>query len=170
MANVNPQSIEEFNDRVIYRYPGGRFEQSSGSFAASLSSGLKTCVNTDTTRNYVVPASNQPARFFKIDLFFNCFLSVANTLNGGYVQLVDLDFSKIYAPLNYDGKSLQTEFYEKNTTNFYTSRQFRSLSIADISVEPVAGVLMAANNGYFAYNTGVSFIVAIMQPVITYFK
>lgn len=170
MASVNAQSIEELPDRIIYRYPGGRFEQASGSFASSLASGFKTCVNTDTTREYVVPSSNQPARFFKIDLFFNCFLSVANTLNGGYVQLVELGFSKIYAPLNYDGKSLQTEFYEKNNVNLYTSRQLRSVSIANISIEPVAGSLMAANNGYFAYNTGVSFIVAIMHPVITYFK
>lgn len=174
MANVNAQSIEEFADRIIYRYPAGRYEAIPGNISTVISTGLKTLVNTDASRSYIVPASGISARFFKIEWVFNMAIQVNNAIIG-YDLLIDHDFIRYSTPdpaLNYDGKALQTEFYERKTENYYQSPQLRSINIKDIAVEPKLTDLLYVITAQFDLNLGSNSnkLVALLQPIVTFYK
>lgn len=181
MADVQAQSVEDFADRIIYRYPAGRYEQVAVTWQNTMTPGLKVLVNTDTTRRYIVPASGIIARFFKIEWFFNLGVVFQNDAVGGNpLVLVEMDFLRFLTPspsLSYDGKSMQTEFYEKKTENIYQSPQLRSINISNISVEPrsIAANYLGGSTALDArvsWNiaSSVSYLVALFQPVVTFYK
>jgi len=172
MAEVNAQSVEEFPDRVIYRYPAGRYEQGAVSAGNVFSPGLKTCVNTQTSISYIVPSSGLSARFYKIEWLFKSVVQSTNAINSITI-LNSIDFLRYSATsLNYDGKSLQTEFYQEKTENYYTSPQLRSINIGNISVETrpsLANYLLTAQIDIFN-STNTNFIIALLQPIVTFYK
>lgn len=175
MADVNAQSVEDYADRIVYRYPGGRYEQTAAQISSVLTPGLKVLVNTDTFRSYIIPASGITARFFKIEWVFNLAIQVNNALGGVYNMLIKQDFMRYVTPapaLNYDGRSLQTEFYTEKTENIYSSPQLRAINITNISVEPKAITANLLNTVQFDFNFGTSsnFLVAILQPTVTFYK
>lgn len=175
MANVNAQSVEDFADRIIYRFPAGRYEQAAlGNISTVISTGLKTLANTDTSRSYIIPSSGISARFFKIEWVFNMAIQVNNYIIG-YDLLIDHDFIRYSTPapaLNYDGKTLQTEFYERKTENYYQAQQLRSINIKDIAVEPKLTDLLYVITAQFDLNLGsnTNKLVALLQPIVTFYK
>lgn len=176
MADVNAQSVEDYADRIIYRYPGGRYEQVLGTIAQALTTGLKTLVNTSTARVYVMPATGMPARFFKVEWLISVALQTLGTANDmiGSV-LMPCSFLRLSATsLNYDGKELQTEFYEKKSENFVTSPQLRAVNIGNVSVEPVfdfsSWQFTGLSNAQWSGASPNCGLVAILQPTITFYK
>lgn len=178
MATVNAQSVEDFADRIIYRFPATRFEQTPVTIKNTGSPGLKTLVNTSANVSYVIPASGVSARFFKIQWLINTAVVLSNTASGTILQTVGIDFLRYSAlGLNYDGRSMQTEFYEKNTENYYPSVQLRSINLGDISIEPIINTTNLSGAG-FGLNAvldwdiigAVSYIVALLNPVVTFYK
>jgi len=181
VADVNAQSVEDFADRIIYRFPAGRYEQAATTWPLVMTPGLKTLVNTDTSRSYVIPASGISAKFFKIEWFFNLAVVMQNdAVPGTPLVMVDIDFLRFATPspsLNYDGKSLQTEFYERKIENYYSSPQLRAINISNISVEPksiTANYLGGSTSldSRISWNvvSSVSYLVALFQPVVTFYK
>ena len=169
MANVNAQSVEDYADRIVYRYAGGRFEQAASLCTTVFSTGLKTLVNTDTSRSYIIPASGISARFFKIDWTFNTFAVFVNNSGAGTIN-TKVDFARIVASsLNYDGKAQQTIFIENQVENFYTSPQLRAINIGNIQMEPKMPAFGTFNLTYES-NSLNSYLVAIVQPVVTFYK
>jgi hypothetical protein len=177
MATVNAQSVEDFADRIIYRFPGGRFEQAPVTWKDTMTPGLKTLVNTDTNRQYVVPASGIGAKFYKIEWFFSAFVVFVNdaTAGAGQEMMTNIGFVRINAGnLNYDGKPQQTEFYTEKIENYYTSPQLRSINIANIQMEPKINAIDAASTGTWTTNyqavASVSYLGVIAQPTVTFYK
>lgn len=181
MATVNAQSVEDFADRIVYRFPAGRYEQIATTWGATMTPGLKVLVNTDTTRSYVIPASGVSAKFFKIEWFFKLGVVFQNdAISGTPLVLVEMDFLKFLTPapaLSYDGKSLQTEFYQEKTENIYQSPQLRAINISNISVEPrsIASNYLGGSTSLDArvsWNivSSVSYLVALFQPTVTFYK
>lgn len=174
MADVAAQSIEEFADRIIYRYPGGRYEQASTDYYGSLTIGLKTLVNTQASISYNIPRSGISARFFKVE--WNMTASVAILADGvASYFLVKTDFFRIVASsLNYDGKSLQTEFYKEQTENIVSAPQLRSINITNIQIEPRFDLSLIQSTGLSyvraAPSPGTCYLIAILQPVVTHYK
>lgn len=180
MADVAAQSIEEFADRIIYRYPGGRYEQSPTTWASLITPGLKTLVNTQTSRSYVVPQIGINAKFFKIEWLINTFM-VLNASGGGGLRVLKCDFARYATPspaLNYDGKSLQTEFYDKKTENIYASPNLRAINISNIQVEPIGSLSDYTASGISGFSASIdwdtsgstNYLAAILQPVVTLYK
>jgi hypothetical protein len=175
MANVNAQSIEDYADRIVYRYAAGRYEQAlttwTGAFSSSTS---KTLVNTDTSRSYIVPETNQSARFYKIDIEICTAVNVTEDAIG--LTLTNISFFKITIPsLNFDGKSQLTDFYEKRTVQFYTSPQLRAINIGDLIMEPVVSYTDLRNTPgvtypSFSIGAGTTQLIAYLRPTVTYFK
>lgn len=173
MAIINAVSIEDYSDRIIYRYPGGRYEQAASTLFPVFSTGLKTLVNTETSRSYDVPRSGSPARFYRIDYVFNTaasFLLSDNSTN----YSIAIDFLRILInSLNYDGKTAQTEFYEKKTENYLASSQLRAINIGNIQVEPkfsISDIQWTGLSGITPSAATTAFLIAIIQPVVTMFK
>jgi hypothetical protein len=175
MAAVNSQSVEDFADRIIYRYPAARFEQAAVIFESAVDPGLKTLVNTATSTEFNIPASGISARFYKVDWTFKLLISMFNSGSGGWQVFNDIKFLRYITPapaLNYDGKSFQTEFYDDKTEAYIPSAQLRTISITNIQVEPVS---IAANylvNASIAWDFGaaVTQLIALLQPVVTFYK
>ena len=173
MANVNAQAVEEFQDRVVYRYPGGRFEQALTNFAGALGVGLKTLVNTDTSRTYVVPNSGISARFYKVNI--DIYVCIEGTETTFGLTLIKTSFFRVSMPtLNFDGKPLLTDFYKENNELFVTSSQLRAINIGNMLVEPAnefsniqGTALSTVSLGGGAGTTG---IFAYMQPTVTFYK
>lgn len=178
MATSSPQSVEDYADRIVYRFTACRFEQTPTTWVNIGNPGLTALVNTQTNLSWVVPASGLPARFFKIDWVFNTFAVFDAGADG--LRNIHCGFSKIVSTspaLNYDGKTLQTEFYNRKSENIYASAQLRAINIKDISIEPIfhttdiagAGAALAS---VIDFNVGAStfYIVALMQPTVTFFK
>ena len=178
MATVNAQSVEDFADRIVYRFPAARFEQVPVTIKNTGSPGLKTLVNVATSTSFMVPASGMAARFFKIEWIINTSVVLTNTASGTILQMVKIDFLKYLASsLNYDGKSQQIEFYEKNTENYYTSPQLRAINIGNISIEPIIETTNMSGAGFglnavidWDISSSVSYIVALLHPVVTFYK
>lgn len=172
MADVNAQSVEDFGNKVVYRYPAGRYAQTLTTVALAISTGLKTCVNSGTSYSYVIPATGLPSIGYKITwLFKTCIQVYSTTLTSSL--LLDSKFIKYSASsLNYDGKPLQTEFYEEKTENVYVGQQLRAINIGNISVEPITSFLFesAIANYNIDFNSSVTGIVAMLQPVVTAYK
>ena len=178
MANINAQSVEDLPDRIIYRYPAGRYQQTPTNWVYIGNPGLTTLVNTQTSRSYVIPASGISAKLFKIEWVINTFAVFDAGSNG--LRSIKYDFARIVTPspaLNYDGKTLQTEFYEKKTENFYTSPQLRSINISDIQVEPMFDITNIAGAGagltaVLDFNLAATtfYMAALMQPTVTFYK
>lgn len=171
MATIIPASIEEYADRIVYKYVAGRYEQTPALIFNVLTPGLKTLLNTDTTRTYNVPAIGQNARFYKVDLYISACLFAQNTGTGTDI-LVRQDFFKVSIPtLKFDGKSPITEFYDKQSSFIVPSSQLRQLTIGDVLLEPsviTANLQWVAGSGYtFAGNGG---WVSLIQPVVTFIK
>lgn len=172
MANVNAQSVEDLPDRTIYRFAAGRFEQVATSAGNVFSPGLKTCVNTQASISYIVPASGISARLYKIEWNLKMVVQSFNAVNSTNT-LNSIDFLRMSATsLNYDGKNQQTEFYENKTENYYTSPQLRSINIGNISVETkpsLSNYLYSPQIDIFnSYAT--NFIIALFQPTVTFYK
>lgn len=180
MADVAAQSIEEFGDRIIYRYPAARFEQVPVIFSAALSPGLKTLVNTQAAVSFVIPPIGITAKLFQIDWLLKTYIVLQNdALAGTPLTCVNIGFVRMVTPsplLNYDGKSLQTQFYETKTTNLLSSKQLRSINVSDIQLEPASDSSNYANgpasDARFLFNTpsAVSYLLALFQPVVTLYK
>jgi len=173
VADVNAQSIEDYSDRIVYRFVGGRYEQALTTFQLSASVGLKTLVNTDTSRSYIIPKSANQARFFKIDLEF--YGSINVTDSGGVLYLLEAKFFKISIPtLNFDGKSLCTEFYGQKSEMFYTSSYLRAVNIGNILAEPCglpSQIQFETASGLsFNFGAGTTGLRAIIVPTVTFFK
>lgn len=175
MAVIAPQSVEELSDRIIYRYPGGRYDQALTNWNGALTSGQKTLVNTDTTRSYSVPASGIPARFFSVDLYFTTSVVLKEILGvNGNMNVVCGFFSISIPTLNYDGRTLQTDFYQPKTTNYIPSTQLRAINLSNILVDPIFNigeVQFTALSG-FGFSNGASEtqLIAIIQPIVTMYK
>lgn len=173
MADVNAQSIEDYADRIVYRFVGGRYEQALTTFQLAASVGLKTLVNTDTYRSYIIPKSGLQARFFKIE--FEFFGAINVTDSNGVLYLLEAKFFKISIPsLNFDGKSLSTEFYGKKSEAFYASPYLRSVNIGDILAEPSAlpsQIQFETAAGLsFNFGAGTTGLRAIIVPTVTFYK
>ena len=174
MADVNAQSVEDYADRIVYRYPGGRYEQTLGTYLLALTPGLKTLINTDTARTYVIPQSGLPARFFKISLEIYTSLLLTD-IAGVSTTLIKTGFFKISIPsLNFDGKSLDTEFYKEVNDMIFTSPNLRAINIGDITLEPVQIPGYAQNTALsrMQFDTGAATtgLRAIIRPIVTFFK
>lgn len=172
MAAVNIASIEEYADRIVYKYLAGRYEQVPAAIATVVTPGLKTLVNTDTTREYNIPATGESAKFYKVDLYISTCLSAVNTGTGSTDVLVRQDFFRVSIPtLKFDGKSPITEFYDKQSSFIIPSSQLRQLSMGNISLEPslmTTNLQWSAGQGYtFAGNAN---WVALIQPIVTFYK
>ena len=175
MATVNAQSVEDFADRIVYRFPGGRYTQAETNWNGAFTTGLKTLFNTDTTREYSIPASGIPAKFFKVDLYIYTSVQVTESGNIGGLMLLKCGFLRVSIPsLNYDGRSMQTEFYQEKNENYIPSAQMRFINIANITLEPVLDVAAMQYTGL----SGITFtnpgtgtnLTAIIQPVVTMYK
>ena len=145
-----------------------------GIFNTVMTIGLKTLVNTDTTRQYVVPASGISARFYKIEWTFNTFAVFVNAIFGTTIS-IRMEFTKLLAStLNYDGKPQQTDFYSEKSENYYTSPQLRAINIGNIQMEPKIAATDAASTGAWSLNyetaSANSYLAAILQPVVTFYK
>ena len=176
MADVNAQSVEDYADRIVYRFDGGRYEQALTTWAGAVSPGLKTLVNTDTARSYLIPRSGLPARFFKIDLRVRVALkNFSGTTDLTPYALIDWNFLRVSIPtLNFDGKSQVTDFYSDFTEQIVSSPQLRAINITDISVEP-SGIFAnlqstSLSNFSFVGSAATVGLVAIVQPTVTFFK
>lgn len=174
MADVNAQSVEEYLDRVVYRFPAARFAQATTTVAAGLTPGLKTLVNAATTSSFIIPATNEASRFFKIEWsFIAAFQAVSNTSGSAFNQKIS--FLEIAASsLLYDGKSITTSFYEEKESVIYTSPQLRAITIGNIALDPLQ---MRTDWDNFhpvsttTLNTGANaFLLASVRPVVTRYK
>lgn len=173
MADVNAQSIEDYADRIVYRFAGGRYEQVLTTFQLAASVGLKTLVNTDTTRAYIVPKSAVQARFYKIELEIYSSINITDT--AGVLYLMEAKFFKVSIPsLNFDGKSLSTEFYGGKSEMFYTSSYLRAINIGNILAEPCglpSQIQFQTPSGLsFAFTAGTTGLRAIIVPTVTFYK
>lgn len=176
MANVNAQSVEDYADRIVYRFPGGRYEQVLTTWASAFTTGLKTLVNADTSRSYVVPTSGINAKFFKIDLRIYIAVSVTLTSPSSFSSLTKSGFLRVSIPtLNMDGKSQLTDFYQEKTEFFYTSQQLRAINISNILVEPIQSYTdlrstVNVTTPQFDTTSAVTQLVGIVQPTVTFYK
>lgn len=173
MAAVNAQSVEDFADRIVYRYPGGRYEQALTTMSGAFSVGLKLLANTDINRSYIIPTSGVQARFFKVEYVAIAAAQVAETTIGN--TLIPIQFSKISIPtLNYDGKSQQTEFYDTKFENIIPASYLRAINIGNISIEPVLdyGTMQWTGLSGVQFNIGgaTTGLVAIVHPTVTFYK
>lgn len=180
MATVNAQSVEDFADRIVYRFPAGRYEQTPVSWNSMCSPGLKTLVNTDASRSYVVPSSGLSYKFFKIEWLIKTFV-VLDTATAPGLKSIVCDFarySSLAPALNYDGRSLQTEFYEKKSENVYASASLRSINISNIALEPIMHTTDLSTGGSYGFNAFLdwstsavtNYLVALLQPTVTAYK
>ena len=174
MADVNAQSVEEYADRIVYRFPAARFAQATTTVASALTPGLKILVNAATTSNFIVPATNESAKFFKIEWsFIAAFQAYSNTSGSLFNQKIR--FLEISATsLLYDGKSLTTSFYEEKEVLMYTSPQLRSITVANITLDPLQ-VRTDWTNYHPVSTTTLStganaFLLASMRPIVTRYK
>jgi len=176
MADINAQSVEDYADRIVYRYAGGRYEQVLTNWAGSLSPGLKTLVNTDTKRSYIVPRSGSPAKFFKVEIFiFSCLKIASPSYYLTPYGLMQCGFFRVSIPsLNFDGKSQVTEFYKESTEQIVPSSQLRSINIGDILLEPsvIFANIQSNDTGTFSFSggAGTTGLISIVQPIVTYYK
>lgn len=175
MASINAQSVEELADRIVYRYPGGRFEQTATNWSGALTAGAKTLVNTDTARSYVVPASGIPAKFFSVEWYISTSVNLTENINVGGIMNVTCGFFSISIPtLNYDGRTLQTDFYQEKTVNLIPSTQLRAISMSNIAMDPIFNigqVQFTALSGFgFTNGAAATKLIAIIQPIVTMFK
>ena len=173
MADVNAQSVEDFSDRTIYRYAGGRYEQTLTSWVNVFTVGLKTLVNLDTSRTYVVPRSGLPSRFYKI--IIEAYLSVLVTESTIGQTLIKTTFFKMSIPsLNFDGKSQQTDFYSESTEQYVTSPQLRAINIGNILAEPQMEFSNIQNTSLsalqFQPGAGTTGLVGIIRPTVIAYK
>lgn len=174
MAVINAQSVEDFSDRIIYRFPAGRYEQALSNFADTISSGYKTLVNTETSRRYNIPQSGISARFYKINLLFSAVLIGVGP--GAYTSIMArAGFFRINAPsLTFDGKSMQTEFYEPKNEIMYGAAQLRAIDITDIQMEPSLATTDFQGTALSTFNFGAgsldSRLAVLMQIIVTYYK
>jgi len=174
VADVNAQSIEEFSDRVVYRFIGGRYQQAVSTMSAALNTGLKTLVNTDTTRNYIIPRSGTSARFYKVELNIFCALQATEAVVIGACLVPMKFFRVVMSSLLFDGKSLTTDFFKESNENIIASSYLRNISIRDIQMEPVfnPGQLQQTALSQFQFTTGAgtTALYAIVQPTVTFYK
>lgn len=176
MANVAAQSAEEFTDRVIYRYPACRFEQTPGNVALSLSVGLKTLTNTTASTSFVIPASGISAKMYRVEWCFVTSVQVSEFSHPIGNTLIRCGFNQLIASsLNYDGKPLQTKFYKNTAEVFVISNQLRAINITDLQVEPLwsFGDLQFTGgvaSGYLQWTDATVALVALMQPTVTFYK
>lgn len=176
MADVNASSVEDYADRIVYRYAGGRYEQALTTWASAFSSAsLLTLVNTDTSRSYVVPRSGLPAKFYKIELNLFSAVRLTDTNVPIGLTLVKTPFFKISIPtLNFDGKSQLTEFYKQDNEQFYTSQQLRSINIGNVLLEPSMEYsniqFFTGSYPAFSVAAGSTGFIAIVQPTVTMYK
>lgn len=174
MANVSAQSVEDYADRVVYRYPSCRFQQVAGLWELTMTPGVKSLINTDLALVYVVPSSGVPYRFFKIEWAIKTGVIFSNgALVSSPLIFVKTDFSKIIADVNYDGKPLQTEFSEKKIQNFYVSPQLRAINVRNIAMEPlVMAADLAPNPTRISANiaSNDAYLVAMLTPIVTAYK
>ena len=174
MATVNAQSVEDFADRIVYRYSGGRYEQTLTTPALSLSTGLKTLLNTDTSRSYVVPASGIPSRFYKVELKFYGSFQINEDNRAIGPTLVPCEFFQISIPsLNYDGRALQTIFSAKSAENMVTSAQLRAVNIGNIQAEPMIDYSIIQNTALSRIQFDTSLLVglrAVIEFVVTCYR
>lgn len=171
--DINPKSIEEYADRVVYRYDGGRYNQALTAWTSVFTTGLKTLVNTDTSRSYIVPKIGIAARFFKITFDFFVSVNVTETTVG--VCLAKTSFFRVSIPsLNFDGKSQLTDFYNEKAEQFIASGQLRAINIGDIQVEPVtefSNLQFTSLSGIaFSFGAATTGLTAIVQPTVTHYK
>jgi hypothetical protein len=174
MATVNAQSVEDFAGRIVYRYPSCRFQQAAGLWELTMSPGVKSLVNTDLALVYVVPSSGTSYLFFKIQWAIKVGVVFSNgAIPGNPLVFTESSFSKISANINYDGKSLQTEFSDKKIENFYTSPQLRAINVGNISLEPLTiAANLAPDPTRIAANilTADAYLVAMFTPIVTAYK
>lgn len=175
MADINAQSVEDFADRIIYRYPGGRYEAALGAYATGFTTGLKTLVNTDTSRSYVVPQSAEPSKFFKVQLDVYVSLRLTEAGSIAAVMIVETGFFRMSIPsLNYDGKPMMTDFYKQSNESMISSQILRAVNIGDVLVEPrtiASNMQFTALSGIiFNQGAGTTGLIAVVQPTITRYK
>lgn len=179
MASVNPQSLEDLPSRTVYRYPATRFEQVATLYQNTTTPGLKTLVNQDSgsTTSLVIPATNQKAKFFTIELFFKSSVLLKNNAIAGFPDvLANTDFLRIEFSaangINFDGKPTQSKFYESKNLVYYNSSALRSIGYGSLQLEPsanMANYLYNPNNVY-DISFAVSQLVCLMYPVVTFIK
>ena len=179
MATVNTQSVEDFADRIVYRFPGGRYEQALTGWVGAFSSATtKTLVNTDTSRSYVIPASGINAKFYKIDIEIFTAVNVTEAASGANIGLTQtkISFFKVSIPsLNFDGKPQVTDYYSQKTEQFYTSPQLRAINIGDLIIEPIVMYSELLSTPVVTYpqfdiGAGKTQIVAYLKPTVTFYK
>lgn len=174
MATVNAQSVEDFAGRVVYRYPSCRFEQVPGLWQLTMSPGLKSLINTDSALSYVVPAAGISYSFFRIQWGVKLGTIFSNgAIAGNPLIIVKTDFTKLNLDVNYDGKSLQTEFTSKNIENYYTSPQLRAINVGDLNLEPLAvAANLAPDPTRISANiaTADAYLIATLSPIVTAYK
>lgn len=172
--DIGPQAIEEYANKVVYRFAGGRFEQALVNIADAISPGLKTLVNTDTTRSYLIPRYGISALSYKIDLLFSLAVKLASG-GGAAPTMSKAEFFRVSAPtLNFDGRSCVTDFYERKNSFAVVSSQLRAINITNISVEPAINManLQGTTLSSFVYTAGVldTQLLLYMQPIVTFYK
>ena len=174
MASVNAQSVEDYADRIVYRYPAARFAQATTTIVLGLTPGLKALVNSATTSEFIIPASNESAKFFKIDWFFNVAFQSVNVSSGSIFNQ-KISFLEIsVTSLNYDGKNLTTSFFEERESVILSSPQLRQINIGNISVDPLQ--LSTDWINYHPLSTTTlslganAFLLAAVRPVVTRYK
>lgn len=179
MAQINAQSVEDFSDRIVYRYTGGRYEQALTDWPGALSSTVaKTLVNTQTSRSYIVPASGISARFYKIEFEIYTAVNLTENAVGANIglTLARMKFLQIsMSSLNFDGKPQVTEFYNEKTELMYTSPQLRAINLGDIKMVPLCiwtdlRYPTAVPYPQFSTGAGTTQLVAIVKPTVTFYK
>lgn len=175
MATVNAQSVEDFADRIVYRFPGGVYDQALSAWNSVFNEGLKTLVNTDVSRSYIIPASGLSYRFFKVELSIFGYARVTESGGGYGLMVLSCKFSRVSIPsLNYDGKSLLTDFYSEKSENIVVSQQLRAINIGNVLMEPAVVVSDLQFTGLshlqFSNGAGTSGLRAIVQPTVTAYK
>ena len=174
MAIVNPQSTEEYGDRVVYSFQAASFTQAASTYALIAAPGYKTLVNDATTTEFAIPAQSYAARFFKIEWFFVPSARLYNNILSSYVAGA-LKVNRIRATtLNYDGKAYQTVFYrDVGDSLIYASSQLRSINITNIELDPIMEI-----GTYSVYGLPVTVnvynldckLLLLAYPVVTMFR
>jgi len=179
MGLVNPQSSEDLDSRIIYRFPATRFEQALTLYENTLTPGLKTLVNQDSggSTSLVVPANSSKARLYIIELHFKLSASLVNTFLAGAPRvLLETSFFRAEFPavgaINLDGKPTQSKFYEVRNTIYYPSSSLRSVGYGNLQIEPSAVLANYIYNANITLDTitAVSQLICLLYPVITFVK
>jgi Ca2+-binding RTX toxin-like protein len=180
VASVNPQSSEDLENRIIYRYPATRFEQAASLYQNTLTQGLKTLVNQDSggLTSLVVPANSSKAKYYILELMFKTSALLTNTLGfGGPIDvMLETGFFRIEFPaigtIQLDGKPTQSKFYDKKNIIYFPSSSLRSVGYGNIQMEPSAILSNYIGNTNILFDTGSANakLICLMYSVITFVK